>query len=182
MLRKIRWMFGSAGLGGNATWRCGSTIPDGGSWECDLWLRRWPSWTVPALTAAECFLGYNHRNVEYPASGPPSPHSTAHRDAPPHRDSTRQSETQPPRRGGPPCPPARNDLYVTFVCDVESMCMRSHRDLTWQSETQPPRRGRPLRRPARNDLNVTFVCDVESMRIRSRDGCIACVPRSPDAT
>jgi hypothetical protein len=80
MLRKIRWMFGSAGQGGNATWRCGSTIPDGGSWESALWFHRWPSWTVPALTAAECYLSYNHRDGEYPASGPPSPHSTAHRD------------------------------------------------------------------------------------------------------
>ena len=107
MLRKIRWMFASAGLGGNVFWRCGSTIPDGSSGECDLWLRRWPSWTVPALTAAECCLGYNHRYVECPASGPRTPQSTAHRNAAPHRSLTWQSETQPPRRGRPLCPPAR---------------------------------------------------------------------------
>ena len=115
MLRKFRWMFGSAGLGGNATWRCGSTIPDGDSWKCVLRLRRWPSWTVPALTAAECFLSYNHRNVEYPASGPPSPHSTAHHDAPPQRNLTRQSETQPPRRGRPLRRPARIDLLAVAI-------------------------------------------------------------------
>ncbi len=86
--------------------------PDGDSWECALWFYRWPSWTVPALTAAGCFLGYNHRDVECPASGPPSPHSTAHRDAPPQRNLTRHSETHPPRRGRPLRRPARHDLLA----------------------------------------------------------------------
>ena len=79
---KFCLVFGSARLGGHVCWLSGSTIRDGNSLECGCRCWKWPSCMVPALPAAECELACNPRNVECPASGPPAPHSTAHRVVP----------------------------------------------------------------------------------------------------
>ena len=56
---KYRLPIGSAGLGGNASWICGATIPDGSFLECGCRSGNWPSRMVPALPAAECELAFN---------------------------------------------------------------------------------------------------------------------------
>ena len=56
---KYRCLIGLARLGGNASWSCGATIPDGSSLECGCRCWQWPSWTVPALSAAKCELAFS---------------------------------------------------------------------------------------------------------------------------
>ena len=56
---KDRRLIVSARLGSNACWQSGVTIPDVGFSQCDLWSWNCPSWTVPALLAAECVLDCN---------------------------------------------------------------------------------------------------------------------------
>ena len=101
--------------------------------------------------------------------------------------------TNPPRRGGPPCPPARFDTVLTLIDVNNALDGWMHRvcaDLAGCHEnsvskfavtyhrTNPLRRGGPLCPPARFENRLRSAL----FDSRLHGGCIAHAPISPDVT
>ena len=111
-------------------------------------------------------------------------------------------ETNPPRRGGPPCPPARENIAVGFCPDALlavnglPLARRMHAYAAGRYETTVFCLVRLLcdcllkqilcvgadRRVRPRVTDVPCGCDLESLRIRLRGGCIPCVPMPPGVT
>jgi hypothetical protein len=92
--------------------------------------------------------------------------------------------TNPPRRGGPPCPPARIDALLPIIDDYAVVAGRMHRVVRFK-RLIVDRRITNLHvgadRCVRPHLSIRF-CHLLMSMLRLPGGCFACVPISPDVT